>query len=169
MERIFAMGTIPKLCSRISNSARRAGFTLVEAMFATTVLAVFVCSALTALTQMNRYAAVARLRTLALAFAQQKIDVIMTTPWNVVGTAPTILTPGTTTENNLPLDNDNFNAEAGLSSAFTSLDMNINATRTTVIASVSTRIVSATVTVTYTYRGNTYSVSMNTLRTTDNI
>jgi len=138
-------------------------------MFAVGIMAVFVCGSLTALTQMNRYAAIARLRTLALAFAQQKIDLVMTTPWNVAGTVPTILTAGTTTENSLPLDNDNYNSEAGLSSPFTSLDMNINATRTTVVSNVSARVIQAVVTVSYTYRGRTYTVSLNTLRTTDNI
>jgi len=150
-------------------SANTAGFTLVETMFAAGILAVFACSSLLSLTQLNRYAAIARYRTLALAVAQQKIDSIMTTPWNVATTAPAILSPGTTIENNLPIDNDNFNNETGLSSPFTSLDLQVNATRTTTIATVSTRVISAAVTVSYTYRGQVYTVSLNTLRTTDNI
>jgi prepilin-type N-terminal cleavage/methylation domain-containing protein len=145
------------------------GFTLVEVMIAITVLAVFVMSSLTALTQLNRYAAAARLQTLARAIAQTQIDQIMTTPWSVSGTVPTILAVGTTTQGNVPLDNDNFNNQPGLSSPFTSLDMNINATMTTVIASVSTRIVSASVTVTWPYRGTNYSITLNTLRTADDI
>lgn len=150
-------------------SDRRSGFSLVEVAIAAGILAVFACSSLIAMTQINRYAANARLRTLALGFAQQKIDFLMTTPWSVSSTRPASLAVGTTTENNLPLDNDSFNSQAGLSSSFTNLDLQVNATRTTQITDVNTRIFRAAVTVTYVYRGRTYSVSLTSLRATDNI
>ena len=143
------------------------GFTVPEVVVAGCVLALFIATSVAAMTQINRWAASSRLHTLALALAQQKVDQILSTPWSVLSTAPTLLTAGTTTENNLPLNNDSFNNETGLSSAFTNLDVQVNATRTTVITSISTRQVSAAVTVTYTYRKRTTSIVMNTLRTTD--
>ena len=148
---------------------QRQGFTMVEVLIAASIMAVFACTSLVALTQLNRYAAVSRLRTLALAFVQQRIDLFMTTPWDVATSAPAILVVGATTENNLPLDNDNFNNATGLSTAFTNLDLQANATRTKTVTSISARVRSAVVTVTYSYRGRTYSVSMNSMRTTDNI
>ncbi|MEO6786446.1 MAG: type II secretion system protein, partial [Chthoniobacteraceae bacterium] len=88
---------------------RHSGFTLAEVLIATAILAFFACTSLIALTQLNRYAAISRLRTLAMAFAQQKVDAIMTVPWGVATPTPTQLNVGTVTENNLPLDNDAFN------------------------------------------------------------
>ena len=161
--------TSSKLLNYAAKSRRKRGFSLMEVMVAAGILAVFVCTSLIAMTQLNRYAAVARLRTLALGFAQQKVDFLMTTPWSVSSTRPASLAVGTTTENNLPLDNDTFNTQAGLSSSFTNLDLQVTATRTTQITDVSTRIFRAAVTVTYVYRGRTYSVSLTSLRATDNI
>ena len=166
---MISIGASSKLRKLVPQAGRSRAFTLVEILIAASILAVFACTSLAALTQLNRYAAVSRLRTLALAFAQQKIDIILTTPWDVAGAVPTILATGTTTENNLPIDNDNFNNANGLSSPFTASDLQVTATRTTTISSVRTRIINAVVTVTYSYRGRSYSVSMNTMRTTDNI
>ena len=152
---------------RSKSRCRLLGFTVPEVVIAGAILALFVATSVAAMTQINRWAASARLRTLALALAQQKVDQILTTPWSTLGTVPTILTVGTTTETSLPLNNDAFNSEAGLSSAFTNLDLQINATRTTVVRSISTRQVGATVTVTYTYRNRAATIVMNTLRATD--
>ena len=144
-----------------------AGITLPEVIIAASVLALFIVGSVTAMGQINRWASVARMRTMALAEAQQKIDQILMTSWSVMSTTPTILTAGTTTENNLPLNYDTFNSESNLVSSFTTQDTPITLTRTTTIKSISTHQVSAVVTVAYTYRGKTYSVSMTTLRTTD--
>jgi prepilin-type N-terminal cleavage/methylation domain-containing protein len=146
---------------------RVCGFTLVEVIIATTVLALFICGAVSAMVQVNRWASAARLRTLALALVQQKIDQVLTTPWSVLSTTPTVLTAGTTTETKLPLNNDTFNNESGLSSAFTNLDVQVIDTRVTQVTSISAHQVRAVVTVNYTYRAHPYSVSMTTLRTTD--
>lgn len=143
------------------------GFTLPEVTVAGCVLAMFIATSVAAMTQINRWAASTRLRTLALALAQQKVDDILSVPWQVDGTVPTILTVGTTTETNLPLNNDSYNSGAGLSSAFTALDTQVNATRTTVISTVSARQVGASVTVSYTYRNRSASIVMTTLRTSD--
>ena len=146
-----------------------AGFTLVEVLIAGTLLASLIAGALTALTQLNRWATSARLRTLALAVAQQRIDLIETTPWQVVGTRPTVLTAGTTTDNNVPLNNDDYNAATSLISPYTNLDSQVMSTRTTVITDLTTRTLRATVTITFTYRNRPFTITLNTLRATDSI
>ena len=129
---------------------RARGFTLVEVLIAGTLLALLISGAVTAMTQLNRWATAARLRSIALAVAQQRIDQIETTPWPAVGTRPAILTAGSTTENNLPLNNDNYNAATSLISPYTNLDSQVLSTRTTDIANVTARTLRATVTVTFT-------------------
>ena len=121
------------------------------------------------MTQVNRWATGARLRTLALAVAQQRIDQVQTSPWQLSGSRPALLTPGTTTETNLPLNNDTFNSAAGLSSAFTNLDNEVSATRTTVVTDLTARTIRVTVTVNYTFRTRAAAISLTTLRTSDNI
>ena len=144
-------------------------FTLVEVVFAGCLLALLVSSSVVAMTQVNRWATGARLRTLALAVAQQRIDLAQTAPWQLAGTRPAILVAATTIENNLPLNNDAFNSATGLSSAFTALDTQVSAQRTTVATDITTRLVRLSVTVTYTYRNRPVSVSLSTLRCSDSI
>jgi Tfp pilus assembly protein PilV len=157
----------PSKRPKFSRFRKVTGITLPEVIIAASVLALFIVGSVSAMAQINRWAAVARMRTMALAAAQQKIDQILMTSWSVLNTTPTLLTAGTTTENNLPLNYDTFNSESNLVSAFTTLDTAINLTRKTTITSISSHQVSAVVTVSYSYRGKTYTVSMNTLRTTD--
>ena len=146
-----------------------AGFTLVEVLIAGTLLAVLISGSVTALTQLNRWATAARLRTIAMAVAQQRIDLIETTPWQVVGTRPALLTAGSVTENNVPLNNDDYNAATSLVSPYTTLDSQVMSTRTTVISDLTARTLRATVTVTFTYRNRPFTITLNTLRATDSI
>ena len=146
-----------------------AGFTLVEVLIAGTLLAVLISGSVTALTQLNRWATAARLRTIAMAVAQQRIDLIETTPWQVVGTRPALLTAGSVTENNVPLNNDDYNAATSLVSPYTTLDSQVMSTRTTVISDLTARSLRATVTVTFTYRNRPFTITLNTLRATDSI
>ena len=151
-----------------------AGFTLVEVLIAGALLAMLISGAVTALTQLNRSATAARLRTIALAVAQQRIDQIETTPWQDWVTRPAILAVDgtgtrTTTENNVPLNNDSYNASMSLISPYTSLDAQVLSTRTTVITNLPPRSLRAVVTVTFTYRNRPYAITLSTLRTTDSI
>ena len=151
-----------------------AGFTLVEVLIAGALLAMLISGAVTALTQMNRSATAARLRTIALAVAQQRVDQIETTPWQDWVTRPAILAVDgtgtrTTTENNVPLNNDNYNAATSLISPYTNLDAQVLSTRTTVITNLPPRSLRAVVTVTFTYRNRLMTITLNTLRTTDSI
>jgi hypothetical protein len=170
-----------------SRSREAAAFTLAECVFSGTVLAVFACVSLLVFTQMNGFAANARLRTLAMAAAQQQVDLIQTAPWNLGSEVPAVLTidrptaippavppqrtmkPGTFTDENLPLDNDSFNTQAGLSSPYTNLDLQVTATRTTKLTYPTSRTVAAVVKVSYKFRGKDFSVTLSTLRASDTI
>ena len=148
---------------------RRLAFTLPEVVIAGAILALFVVGSVATMAQINRWAAGARLRTLALALAQQKTDEVLTTAWQTATGRPAVLTAGTNTETGLQLNNDGYNAASGLSSAFTNLDTPVPATRITTITNVSTRTVRAVVTVSFTYRSRPYNVSLTTLRAIDDI
>lgn len=158
----------------------RHAFTVVEICLAMAIFSLFAATSVYALSQANRFASNSRYRTLALAAAQQRIDQIMTTPWSVAGTVPTVLAAGTTIEQapniSLPLNGDPFNSETGLSSSFSNSDTQVLDSRTTVITKLTdcsgntganSRLLSATVTVTYTYRGVQTHLSLTTVRSTD--
>lgn len=151
-------------------SKRKArGFTFVELLIAMGVLLVFAACTFAALTQFNRYAAASRLRVHALALAQQRVDEVLTTQWRVSAARPEVLTVGTQTEDELIINADELNQQAGLSSTFTSLVAPVMGTRTTEITDVGDRTLRATVLVSFVYANRTYRVSMTTLRATDTI
>ena len=168
-------------------SRQTTAFTLAECVFSGTVLAIFACASLIVFTQMNGFAVNARLRTLAMAVAQQQVDLIQTAPWNLGTEPPAILTvdrptatppaippkrtlvAGTLTDNNLPLNNDSFNTQTDLSSPYTNLDLQVTATRTTKLTYPTSRTVAAVVTVAYKFRGKDFTVTLSTLRASDTI
>lgn len=148
---------------------RASAFTLIEVVIAAGIFAIFAGVALAGMTQVNRMAAIARMRTAALAAAQQRIDEVLTAPWQSATSRAAVLTAGTRTETNLPLNHDPISdlsgAQArGLRSDFTNFDFRVNATRETVIADLSSRQVRAVVTVTYDFLGRRYTQRMVTLR-----
>lgn len=142
---------------------------MLEAAVASAMLTALIAALALSLTQINRWANTARLKTLSLALAQQRVDQVLTAKWLVRGTRPAVLTAGTVTENNLQLNNDSLNSQTGLSSAFTALDTPVPATRTTMVTNLPPRGVRAVVTVSFVYRGRTYQTSLTTLRVTDDI
>jgi len=157
--------------ARPSRQFRRGhlAFTLPEVVIAGAILALFIAGSVATMAQINRWAAGARLRTLALALAQQKADEVLTTSWQTAAARPAVLTAGTNTEAGLQLNNDNYNSGTGLSSAFTSLDTPVPATRTTTITNLTTRTVRAVISVSFSYRGRPFNVSLTTLRAIDDI
>lgn len=154
---------------RRCSPGERAGFTLIEVAVAVAVISIFVAGAVLALVQMNRYAAISRLQTLAQALAQQRVDEILSTQWILGQPRPAALNAGTRTDANLPLNNDPLNSQTGLSSLFTDLDVAVNATRVSEITDLSARQCRAVVTVTYNFRNRPYQIRLSTLRATDNI
>lgn len=191
------MANIPP--SFLPMQKHRRAFTLIEVSFAVAVFSLFAVGSIYALTQANRFASNSRYRTLALAAAQQKIDQVMNAAWstnqgstpaqvirvdsgaaqsttNVTTVVNTANVQATTTETGLPLNNDAFNSQTGLGSAFTNSDVQVLDSRVTVITKqtdctgntgANSRLLRAAVTVSYTYRGKAVSVSVSTLRTAD--
>jgi len=146
------------------------GFLLVEHLVAAGILVVFALSALVAMVQANRFATASRLQAIALAMAQQRVDEVLTVPWNVSSGRPAVLAPGSRSEATLPLNNDSLvSSAAGTLSPFSTLDVQVNANRLTQITDVTTRQLRATVTVSYTYGRRGYTVSLTTLRAIDSI
>jgi prepilin-type N-terminal cleavage/methylation domain-containing protein len=154
--------------SKIGRRARRGGFTFVELLVAMGILVLFSATAMAALTQFNRFATISRLRTHALALAQQRIDDVLTSQWLIGVTRSPELAVGTVTETNLVMNADTKNSATALKSDFTDLGVPITCTRTSTVADITTRTLRATVTVTFTYANRTYSVVLNTMRATDN-
>jgi prepilin-type N-terminal cleavage/methylation domain-containing protein len=165
---------------RIDKAFRKeTGLTLVEVVIAMAILALFATVAFGAFSQMNRLATEARLRTLATAMAQQKIEEVLGVPWASDGADPAVLAVGVNTENNLPLnDNALVDADGARRSDLSNIDGGALATRTTTIA-MEPGSVEATpgvfkmrrirVQVAYTFRGKPQLVEISTLRTTDDI
>ena len=161
------MGFVPSRSQL--NRCRRRAFTLPEVVIAGAILALFVAGSVATMAHLNRWASASRLRTLAMALAQQRSDEVLTTPWQTRGIRPTVLTSGTTTEPALSLNNDSFNNATDLSSGFTTLGTPVPATRVTEITDLSPRMVRAVVTVTFNYRDRPYSMTLTTLRAIDDI
>lgn len=136
-------------------------------LIAGALLALFIAGSVVAMTQLNRWATSARLRSIGLAVAQQRVDQIMTSTWLAGVTRPAILTAGTATESNVPLNNDDYNASTSLISPYTNLDSQVLCTRTTVITDLTASTMRAVVTVSFTYRNRSATITLNTLRTTD--
>lgn len=175
-------GNPPKSGSRVAIEAimdsfhqlrkltRRGGFTFTEVLVAMGILIIFSGTALTALIEYNRYAYVSRLRLHAQALAQQRIDEVLSSNWNIGVTADrhTNISAGTKPPETLVMNADAFNSQAALKSNFTSLAAPVSCTRVTQITDLSTRLMRATVTVTFTYAKKTYTVSLSTIRSSDN-
>lgn len=153
----------PPLLRRRSRRGHDA-FTVLEVCLATALFGYFAIASVFGMVQFNRMASVARYRTLAQVVAQQKMDQIMTTSWSYASTKPAVL--NSSTENNLPLNNDTFNTGT-LSSIYTSSDSPVTATRTTTITTLSSRLIQATVVLTYNYAGRPYTITLVGIRASD--
>jgi prepilin-type N-terminal cleavage/methylation domain-containing protein len=157
------------------------GLTLVEVVIAIAILALFATVAFGAFSQMNRLASEARLRTLATAMAQHKIEEVVNVPWPSDEPDPAVLAVGVNTEANLPLNDNalvvfNENDDPPRTSKVANLDGGALATRTTTITlepgSVEiipgvTKMRRIRVQVAYTFRGRPQLVELSTLRTVD--
>jgi prepilin-type N-terminal cleavage/methylation domain-containing protein len=144
--------------SRWARRSAAAGFTLVEVIIAGALMSLCATFAYATILISNRTAVSNRLFTLAQELARDQIDRIQcATPFNPqMSQVPADLAIGTRTQT-LPLYIDP-----------TSKATVVTATRTTTIADLgSYNARSGLVTVSYTFRGRTYKVQMNTLRTSD--
>ncbi len=157
----------------------QSGFTLVEVLAGAAIIALVAGSVIFGLNQLNYFAAVNRLYTAAQTLAQNQIDLILTkAPYNPALNqypTPNVLQTGTyysdpSTPNtlygsprNVPIytdpSNNNQIVVGTIQTTVTGTGASIGAT--------SLNLLQATVTVTYTYRNKTFTVNMNTMRTSD--
>lgn len=161
-------------------SWRTAGFTLVEAIVAISVLGIGVAATLGALTKVNAIASTARNATGAQTVAQNQVDLLLSDgPFNPQKTSldtntssstygqqvaqiPPELTVGTHTTSNVPIYKE------------PTTGIIVSGTLTWVVTDVtgtynsnSVPMYACTVTVTYTYLSKSYTATMNTIRVCD--
>jgi type II secretory pathway pseudopilin PulG len=147
-------------------------FSIIEVVVAAAILTLFAAGAIATMTQMNRFANVSRLREHASVIAQQKIDEILTVAWKATSDPsdrPAVLLEDKVTEPAIPINADPNNSQIALKSQYTDLGTRINATRTTEIRAINDWTVQATVTITFNYANRDHIITMNTIRTSDNI
>ena len=118
---------------------------------------------------LNVYAVSSRLYSEALAAAQNQIDQILSKgPFDPVrNKIPTILTVGTTTTPNVFVYQDPVSGNAVVTGTMTTTITDTGAAMNFAGVNTNLNIYQATVTVSYTYRGKTYNVSLDTMRTGD--
>jgi type II secretory pathway pseudopilin PulG len=151
------------------NGRCKNGFTFVETLVALSMVALLGAGSFWTMTQMNVYATGARLYSEAIAKAEQQVDAILTKgPFDPTANPqliPTVLTPGTTTQNGVLIYKDPVTGQTIVTGTMTTTVADTGLTGTIGSTATSLSIWQATVTVAYTFRGKNYSVSLDTLRT----
>jgi prepilin-type N-terminal cleavage/methylation domain-containing protein len=155
---------------RLGKKIRGMGFTLVEVMVAISLASIGCATVVAALTKINSVASVARNLSGATTTAQNQIDLLLSdSPFNPQKTNPdgTIQVPpelilGTHVTNGVSIYKE------------PNTGVIVSGTMTTTITDESVTysgyvipIYQATVTITYTYLSRNYTVTLNTLRTSD--
>jgi len=149
---------------------RRSAFSLAELMVACGLLAIIAGSGVAGLLRMNNNAALSRLQTGASTVAQNRIDLILSDgPFNPQkNQIPPSLAPGkqeigSETNPTIPIYTDPASGVVSVWGWMTSTVADTN----TAYNGTNLNLYRATVTVFYQYRGRPYSVTMQTLRTSD--
>ena len=154
---------------RRSSSPRETGFTLVETLIGIGMLAFLGAGSFWTMNAMNVYATGARLQSEAIAKAEQQIDAILTKgPFDPTANpqlVPTVLTPGTTTQNGVLIYKDPVTSQTVVTGTMTTTVADTGLTGTVGATATGLNIWQATVTVAWTFRGKNYSVSLDTMRT----
>src|SRR2546423_4246199 len=152
-----------------SQSIRRAAFTLMEVVMALGVIGTMGAGAYVGFNSLNTYAISSRLYTEAQTAAQNQIDLILSKePFDPTRSKiPTVLTLGTTTTPNVFVYKDPVSGNVVVTGTMTTTITDTGATMTFAGSTTALNTYRATVTVSYTFRGKTYNVSMDTMRTGD--
>lgn len=118
---------------------------------------------------LNTYAISSRLYSEAQTAAQNQIDLILSKePFDPTrNKIPTVLTLGTTTTPNVFVYKDPASGNVVVTGTMTTTITDLGTTMTFAGSTTNLNTYRATVTVSYTYRGKTYNVSMDTMRTGD--
>jgi type II secretory pathway pseudopilin PulG len=145
---------------------RTSALTLLEVIFALSLIGIAASSTLWGLTQMNNQAAISRCYTGAATAAQNQIDLILSDgPFNPQKSqVPSELKLGTQSVSNVPVYQD------PVSGVIVSGKMSTTVTDISVTYGSWNMLMSmyqATVTVTYTFRNRSYAVTMSTIRCSD--
>jgi hypothetical protein len=140
-----------------------------EVVMALAVVGTMGAGAYVGFNSLNTYAVSSRLYSEAQAAAQNQIDQILSKgPFDPTKSKiPTVLTLGTTTTPNVFVYQDPVSGNAVVTGQMTTTVTDTGASMTFASTTKSLNTYRATVTVNYTYRGKTYNVSMDTMRTGD--
>jgi len=160
------------------NGRKRAAFTLAEVTMALAVIGTMGAGCYIGFNSINAYAVSSRLYSEAQTCAQNQIDLILSTePFDLVNSkvpsvlGATVLASGastTVTTPNVFVYEDPVSGNAVVTGTLTTTVTNPGFTMTYPTGTTTTlNTYRANVTVSYTYRGKTYNVSMDTMRTAD--
>ena len=160
------------------NGRKRAAFTLAEVTMALAVIGTMGAGCYIGFNSINAYAVSSRLYSEAQTCAQNQIDLILSTePFDLVTSkvpsvlGATVLASGastTVTTPNVFVYEDPVSGNAVVTGTLTTTVTNPGFTMTYPTGTTTTlNTYRANVTVSYTYRGKTYNVSMDTMRTAD--
>lgn len=150
---------------------RSAGFTLVEVLVATALLAMVAATSFIALNRMNYLSFSSRLYSEAQAVAENQMDILLTKgpfdPTRTPPQLPTELTIGTTQQTGVLIYVDPVTGQTVVTGTLTTTisDPGLTQTLNSTTANLNTRALK--VVVSYTFRNTPYTVVMNSLRTAD--
>ncbi len=156
---------------RRRQAAAAAGFTYVELMVATAILALVAGTVVTAMGQANNYAFSHRVYTCAQTLAQNEIDAFLSAapfhPQLNPPLVPPALVEGTTMNNNVQIYADPESGGSIVTGSMTRTVADLALTQTTNGVTQNLRTRRLTVTLNYTFGGKDHSVRMSTLRSSD--
>jgi len=140
-----------------------------EVVMALAVVGTMGAGAYVGFNSLNTYAISSRLYTEAQTATQNQIDLILSKePFDPTrNKIPTVLTLGTTTTPNVFIYTDPVSGNVVVTGTMTTTVTDLGTTMTFAGSTTNLNTYRATVTVSYTYRGKTYNVSMDTMRTGD--
>src|SRR5437588_4134911 len=155
--------------TKISRRALQNGFTLMEVVMSLAVIGTMGAGCYVGFNALNSYAVSSRLDSEAQTAAQNQIDLILSKePFDPVNNKiPTVLTVGTTTTPNVFVYKDPVSGNVVVTGTMTTTITDLGTTMTFAGSTTNLNTRRATVTVSYIYRGKTYNVSMDTMRTGD--
>jgi prepilin-type N-terminal cleavage/methylation domain-containing protein len=147
------------------------GFTLVEVLVATVILALISATSFVTLNRMNFLAFSSRLYSEAQAIAENQVDILLTKgpfdPSRTPALVPTQLQVGTTNQTGVLIYVDPVTGQTVVTGTMTTTVSDPGLTQTLNSQAANLNVRQIKVQVDYTFRNIAYSVVMNTLRTAD--